>query len=221
MNAPTRFYMKYFLIIVLFLSLSCEKNDSDFKNPLKFLEVEEFPLYFKKLPYHGVNGRNGLITFEEGAEVGITGIYVEGKSISFLRTFNDTGLFYIPLEKILHHESETSIIEIKGRVTSNNELYLSEVDVKSFEDIGKIKETVEHNYPLLVKKIKDKIHNPKSKLDLNTIKTWHCAYSDNVLFIYGRTYDLMYEFDIGIVVKMEGDFYRLKKIYAREFFKGE
>lgn len=221
LNAPTRFYMKYFLIIILFLSLFCEKPDEDLSNPLKYLETEDFPLYFQKLPYYGVNGRNGLETLKKDVLVDIKGIYVKGKFVSFLRTFNDSGLFYVPLKDSFSYNSETSLIVVRGTVASNGEPYLSEIEIKSFDDIGKIKDRVEENYPLLLNKIKDEIHNPKSKLRLEDIKTWHCAFSDSTLFVYGRTYDLMYEFDIGILLKKDGDTYSLMKIYAREFFKGE
>ena len=63
--------------------------------------------------------------------------------------------------------------------------------------------------------------HPKSKLDLGSIKEFHCTSSENSIIIFGRTYDLMYEFDIGVLVQMDCGSIVFKKIFAREYFKGE
>jgi len=213
--------VRFFLPIVLFLSVSCETSDICFDNPERFLETRDFPEYFLKIPYYGVNGRNGLDGFEQNSVVDIRGIYVKGKGISFLRIFSDSGLFYVLLEDDLPFDSETDLLNIRGIVLENNEPYIKAVEVKSGRDVGKIRETVEGAYPELVSRIKKQIHNPNSKLDLSNIKEWHLAAREDKILVFGRTYDLMYEFDIGILVEKQDNSCDLQKIYAREFFKGE
>ncbi len=222
-NLPVAIYRKWNLLLPLFifLFLSCEKSEEYFDNPLKFLETKIFPSYFLRIPYYGVNGRNLLEAASNGTMIDVKGVYVKGKNFSFLRVFNDSGLFYMPLEERLTYDSETSLLEVKGKVTSNGEPYLSLVEVVSSEDVGKIKDIVEREYPLFISKIEDNIRNPRSKLNLQNIKSWHLASSDNYILVYGRTYDLMYEFDIGVLLKKDGVTYSLEKIFAREFFKGE
>jgi hypothetical protein len=162
-----------------------------------------------------------LETIKNGTVIDIKGVYVKGKAVSFLRIFNDSGLYFIPLEDSLNHSSETSVIELKGKVEKNGVSYLAVIEVKSYEGVEKIKDVIEREYPFLIDKIKDEIHTPKSKLDLKEIESWHIACSENNIFIYGRTYDLMYEFNVGVLVEKSGDTYSLRRIYAREFFKGE
>ncbi len=213
--------VRFFFTIAIFLFISCEKSSEYFNNPQRFLETEDFPPYFQKLPYFGVNGRNGLEALGKDMQVDIKGIYVKEKFISFLRTFDSSGLYYFLLEDSLPYISGTTVVGLSGRVGKNGETFLTEVDIISYESVEKIKDIVEKEYSLLIDKIKDDIHNQKSKLDLNHIETWNLACSDSTILIYGRTYDLMYEFNVGVLVEKSGDIYKLKKIYAREFFKGE
>ena len=210
-----------FFTTILLLTLSCEKKCGFFDNPKKFLETKSFPAYFQKIPYYGVNGRNGLSFFKPDTLIEIKGIYVKGKFFPFLRVFDDTGLYYIPLEDSLSFHSETSLLDAKGLVKKNREPCLVRIEVNSSTDVSKIKNMVEKEYPLFISKVADEIHNPSSKLDLSSVEDWHCACSGDALLVFGRIYDLMYEFDIGILLKKEGDSFTLKKIYAREFFKGE
>ena len=213
--------MRFFFPVVILLFIFCEKSSEYFENPQRFLETENFPPYFQKLPYYGVNGKDGLETLRKGMQVDIKGIYVKEKFISFLRTFDSSGLYYFLLEDSLPYISGTTVVVLRGRVGKNGETFLTEVDVISYEGVEKIKDIVEKGYPLLIDKIKDEIHAPKSKLDLKEIESWHIACSENNIFIYGRIYDLMYEFNVGVLVEKSGDTYSLRRIYAREFFKGE
>lgn len=209
-----------FAFILIFLC--CGKKDNHLRNPEKFLETKNFPRYFLNIPSYGVNGKNGLVQFDEGEKITVAGIYVKGRSGSFLRTLSDETFIYYPLAETLAFQAENYMLEVRGTVTTNGEPVLSEVTVLEKENIEEIKNTVEDNiYPQLFDIIKEKVHNPKSKLDLNSIDKWHRAAYDNRYFIYGRIYDLMYEFDIGILLSRNNNVIEIEKIYAREFFKGE
>jgi|GEM_PF-4659384 len=230
-NMVWRSNLRFLLVFILFLPISCQKSNEFLNNPEKFLEIKDFPSYILKISYNGVNGSNLLQGLREDTLVDIKGIYVKGKGTSFLRTFDDSELLYVPLKGVPEFNSEASLVEIKGRVRSNGEAYLKGIEVKSLDDIEELRKAVEHEYPLLLEKIKGKVRNSKSnnRTKISTsashlsldIKDWHLAARRDEILVFGRTYDLMYEFDIGILVKKSGDTYSLEKIYAREFFKGE
>jgi hypothetical protein len=209
----------FFTFILIFLC--CGKKESHLRSPERFLETKTFPQYFLNIPLYGVNGMNGLVRFEEGEKVSVTGIYVKGRTGSFLRTLKNDNLIYYPLVESLPFQSESNMLKVRGRVSTDKRPVLSEIIVEEKKNIEEIKSRIEEMYPRLLVCIEEKAHNPKSKLDLGSIDDWHCAGDSNKYFIYGRIYDLMYEFDIGILFSLDNDIIHLEKIYAREFFKGE
>jgi hypothetical protein len=221
LNAPIRFHVVTLLLISVLLFLNCKEKEDIFSDPLDFLETKEIPQYIQKLPYYGINGQNYLKDSDRGKTMEIGGVYGKGMSFSFIRIFNDTGLFYIPLDRELSCTQERSLIRIRGVVSKESEPFLSGIEVISVVDIGDLKDIVEKKYRSLVGKISDKVHRSESKLDLTSLEEFHCAASDSAILVFGRTYDLMYEFDIGVLIRMNCSSSDFKKIYAREFFKGE
>ncbi len=201
--------------------MGCEEPEGWVEDPSEYLETTEFPGYFQRIPWFGVNGHNGLKPSEKGSHCSVYGVYVSSRSSYFVRTFSDSVIFHIPLKESLSYPSERTVVKISGKVVHNGEPSLSEVEIIATEEIGEIYRMVVAGYPMLIDKITAEIHHPKSRLDLKSIEIFHCAAAGNKLLIVGRTYDLMYEFDLGILVEKTGDSYKLSKIYAREFFKGE
>lgn len=205
----------------IFIFLYCGRKDNHLRNPEEFLETKNFPQYFLNIPLYGINGKNGLVQFGEGEKISVKGIYIKGRNSPFLRTLSDENFIYYPLAETLAFQSENYMLEVKGTVKMNKGLFLSEATILEKENIQEIKDRVEDIYPQLLDIIKEKVHNPKSKLDLGSIDEWYCAGDSNEYFIYGRLYDLMYEFDIGILLSRDNNIVEVEKIYARELFKGE
>ncbi len=221
LNAPTIFLIRFSVIFILLLALGCEESERWVEDPSEYLETTEFPGYFQRIPWFGVNGHNGLKPPEKGSHCSVYGVYVSSIGGCFVRTFSDSVIFHIPLKESLPYPSECTIVKISGKVVHNGEPSLSEVEIGATEEIGEVYRMVVEGYPKLIDKIAGKIHNPKSRLDLKSIEIFHCAVVGNKLLIMGRTYDLMYEFDLGFLFEKEDNSYKLKKIFTREFFKGE
>lgn len=207
--------------VLFFLSASCEKNDIFTNHPERFLKTTELPSYFTMIPFYGENGKNWLVNSKVGKTVHLMGSYVKSKTSSYIRFFTNDGLYYVKLNDSLPYKSESTVVKLSGKIKIDNEPYLDDIQVESTIDLSKVINIVKAEYPDLIKKIWQRVHHPKSKLNPGTIKTWHLAVSGDTILVFSRTYDLMYEFDIGVLVKRQKNSFSLENIYAREFFKGE
>jgi hypothetical protein len=221
MNAPTFISWKPFFTIFLLFAFGCEEKEAWVEDPAPYLETAEFPGYFQRIPLFGENGHNGLKPVEKETHYSVYGIYVGGTHGAFVRTFNDSVLFHIPLKENLPYSSEVTVVQVNGEAVQDGGPLLSEVDVVFSLDFAEAYQKVTDGYPKLIDKIAGAVHEPKSKLDLKSIKTFHCAASEGKLLIFGRTYDLMYEFDLAFLFEKEDKSFQLKHIFARHFFKGE
>ena len=220
-NAPVFISWKLFIAIILLFAFGCEEEETWKEDPAPYLKTVEFPGYFERIPYFGVDGHNGLKSPEKGTHCSAYGVYVSSGSRCFLRTFSDSVLSHIPLEESLPYPSEVTVVQVNGRAIQEVNPVLSEIEVVFADDIEGIYRKVTDAYPKLIEKIAVTVHEPRSKLDLKSIKIFHCAAADGKLLIFGRTYDLMYEFDLAFLFKLDHELYKLKQIYARHFFKGE
>lgn len=228
-SAPRLIWLPLFVFLVVLLGTGCEEQEEWVENPLRYLKTEGFPGYIQRIPFFGVNGHSGLKQMEPGSPCSVSGIYVERGSDAFIRTFNDSVLVHIPLKGHLPYSSEVILVEVEGTVAHKGESYLSDVQVLSAQEIEKLHQRVMVSYPELMEKIADAVEDPKSKLDLKTIETFHCAAREDELLIFGRTYDLMYEFDLALLFQRKHgkgeenkhNSFHIKHIYAHLLFKAE
>jgi hypothetical protein len=230
-SAPYLFCIFFSVTLIILALMGCEEREQWLEDPSRYLETKEFPGYVQRIPFYGINGHSGLYQVEAESACSVSGIYVEGASGAFLRSFNDSILFHIPLKETLPYASELTLIEAKGKVVQDRTPFLSEMEILSTEEVGELHRRVVASYPGLMERIGSMVANPKSKLDLSSIETFHCAASGDRLLFFGRTYDLMYEFDLAFLFEKEHEkeyssqkehnsFY-LKHIYAYHLFKGE
>lgn len=219
-DAPTSISWKIFILVFLFMA-GCEDEEAWIQDPTPYLETEEFPGYFERIPLFGVNGHNGLKSSGKPVHCSAYGIYASSGPDGFLRAFNDSVIYSIPLERSLPFTPEKSVLQVEGKTALNGDPRLKDVNVLSAFEISYIYAKVIGGYPKIMDRIGERIGNPKSKLDLKSIETFHCAASDDRVLIFGRTYDLMYEFDLGFLFEKQGESFELKTIFARHLFKGE
>jgi hypothetical protein len=220
MSAPTFVSLK-FLLLATILLLGCEEKEPWIEDPARYLETTSLPGYFQRISYFGANGHNGLKPPEKESHCSAYGVYATSRSRCFIRTFSDSVLFHIPLQESLPYASEVIGVQVSGTAVQNGEPLLSKVKVVFTVEFASLYEKVIKEYPKLMDKIAPAVHHPKSKLDLKSIETFHCAASGDKLLIFGRTYDLMYEFDLGFLFEKEGESFKIKRIFAHHFFKGE
>lgn len=229
-NAPTSILLAA-LICALLLIIGCEEEEAWIQDPTPYLETDEFPGCFARIPLFGVDGHNGLRSSEKPLHCSAYGVYVSSGPRRFLRSFNDSVLFHVPLDGVLPYTPEVTVVQVNGKAVLREEPLLTDFDVVSMAEASGIYVKVIDAYPKIVEKIAEKLNDPKSKLDFTSIETFHCAASDDQLLIFGRTYDLMYEFDLGFLFEKQGEKehesgkghepYVIKRIFAHHFFKGE
>lgn len=220
MNTPTCILVALLVLASLFAG-GCEEEEVWMADPVRYLETTTFPGYIERIPYFGVNGHSGLKPSEKPVHCSAYGVYVRSGTGGFLRTFNDSVLFHVPLKESLPYPSEGTILQVNGKTAHHGRLSLSELEVISAVGCVAPCEGVIRGYPKLMEKIGASVAHQGSKLDLASIETFHCAASGDRLLIFGRTYDLMYEFDLAFLFQIEDNSFHLKHIYAHHFFKGE
>ncbi len=236
-SAPRFCWFSVPVLLLFLFSMGCEEREPWIEQPFRYLKTEELPGYIQRIPLFGVNGHSGLGQIDAGTTCFHSGVYVGGKTGGFIRTFNDSVLFHIPFQEHLPCSSEVTLVAVEGTVVQKGEFSLSDVRMLSAEEIEMLYQRVVASYPLLMEYIADAVEDPKSKLDLNSIKQFHCAARGGELLIFGRTYDLMYEFDLAFLFcraqehEQEQEYgqeqkngrnsFHLKHIYASHLFKGE
>jgi hypothetical protein len=221
MSAPTRISLKLLYALLMFFLLGCEEEEAWLKDPTPYLETAAFPGYFRNIPLFGIDGHNGLKPPEKGTHCSAYGVYVCSGSRYFLRSLNDSVIFHVPLSRDLPYPSEKSAVQVEGEAMLSGFPLLGDVAVIAVVEYPDIYAKAMNAYPGIMEKIRERLDNPKSKLDLTSIETLHCAASGDRLLIYGRTYDLMYEFDLGFLFVNENGSFKLRRIFAHHFFKGE
>ena len=152
MNAPHCFMACLFLIFFLFFTLGCEESEEWIEEYSSYLEIEEFPGYIRRIPLFGVNGHSGLKPPEKESQCSAYGVYVSSNSKAFLRAFNDSVLYHIPLKDHLSFPSECTIVRIEGKIVQNGEPFVSGARIISAVEFETTYQMVLRGYPKLIDK---------------------------------------------------------------------